>query len=76
VVPNRSGLYPDDSSITIPIHYQQSMVDVMRSEGREVNTIQLNASSCHPNLTKTKEVVDTANEAVGRTLFTRISVNI
>jgi pimeloyl-ACP methyl ester carboxylesterase len=49
---------------TVPVHYQQSMVDGMRSEGREVKTVQIDTGHS-PNLTKTEEVVDAINDAIG-----------
>jgi len=49
---------------TVPFHYQQSMVDALRSQGRAVKTIELDAGHS-PNLTKTKEVVDAINDVTG-----------
>ncbi len=53
--------------MTVPLEYQKSMVDVMKAEGREVHTFELETGHC-PNLTRTMEVVDVINEVVaGRT---------
>ncbi|TVY30662.1 hypothetical protein LHYA1_G001154 [Lachnellula hyalina] len=51
---------------TIPVHYQESMVDVIRGQGVEVQAIQIESGHC-PNLTKTNEVVDAINNAIGWT---------
>jgi len=51
---------------TVPVHYQQSMVDAIHGEGREVKTIQIDTGHS-PNLTKTKEVVDAINDIIGWT---------
>ena len=53
-----------NQDFTVPVHYQQSMVDSLRSQGREVKTFELDAGHA-PNLTKTNEVVNAINEATG-----------
>ena len=49
--------------MTVPLEYQKSMVNLMKAEGREVQTFELETGHC-PNLTKTTEVVDIVNEVV------------
>jgi len=49
--------------MTVPLEYQKSMVNLMKAEGQEVQTFELETGHC-PNLTKTMEVVDIVNEVV------------
>ncbi|KAK8084901.1 alpha/beta-hydrolase [Apiospora hydei] len=42
---------------TLPLVYQESMVETLRKEGRDVATVELSTGHC-PNLTKAKEVAD------------------
>ncbi len=49
--------------MTVPLEYQKSMVDLMKAEGREVQTFELETGHC-PNVTKTEEVVGIINEVV------------
>lgn len=49
--------------MTVPFEYQKSMVDLMKKEGQEVRTVELETGHC-PNPTKTEEVVDIVNEVV------------
>lgn len=45
---------------TVPFRYQQSIVEYLRAQGREVLTFEIQSGHC-PNLTKTAEVVDAIN---------------
>lgn len=49
--------------MTVPLECQKSMVDLMRAEGREVQTFELETGHC-PNVTKTEEVVEIISEVV------------
>lgn len=49
--------------MTVPLDYQKSMVERMRAEGQEVDTVEL-ATGHSPNATMTKEVVDVVNHVV------------
>jgi pimeloyl-ACP methyl ester carboxylesterase len=51
--------------MTTPFDYQKSMVEKMRDEGQEVDTVELETGHS-PNLTRTKEVVDAINQVAGR----------
>ena len=52
--------------MTMPLDYQKSIVEKMRAEGRDVDTVELETSHS-PNLTKANEVVDAINEVAART---------
>ena len=43
--------------VTVPLVYQQSMVEVMQEAGREVRTVEIETGHC-PNFSATSEVVD------------------
>lgn len=47
--------------MTVPLDYQESMVDRMKEEGQEVHTFNLDTGHC-PNVIKTEEIVDIVNE--------------
>ena len=49
--------------MTVPLDYQKSMVELMRSEGQKVHRVELATGHC-PNLTMTKEVVDVVMDVV------------
>jgi hypothetical protein len=51
--------------MTVPIDCQRSMVEKMREEGREVDTVEL-ATGHIPNLTTTKGLVDIITKAMIR----------
>jgi pimeloyl-ACP methyl ester carboxylesterase len=47
--------------MTVPLVYQQSMVEVMRKAGREVRIVEIETGHC-PNFTTTSEVVAAVNK--------------
>ena len=49
--------------MTVPLDYQKSMVEEMRAQGKEVETVELETGHC-PNVTMTKEVTDVVNGVV------------
>ena len=49
------------NDMTIPLDYQKNMVENVRKDGIEVETVEINTGHC-PNLTATKEVVDVVND--------------
>jgi pimeloyl-ACP methyl ester carboxylesterase len=51
--------------ITVPLRYQEDMVEKVRREGREVETFEIDTGHC-PNLTATEEVVEIVGKAIGR----------
>ncbi|KAI9687993.1 MAG: hypothetical protein M1820_010355 [Bogoriella megaspora] len=55
--------------MTLPYEYQKSMVENVRKDGIDVDTVELNTGHC-PNLTKTKEVVDVVNDVIEKIIGT------
>lgn len=51
--------------MSVPLRYQQTIVDYLRAQGRDIKTFEIQSGHC-PNLTKTAEVVDAINEVVKR----------
>lgn len=47
--------------MTLPLDYQKAMVEKMRSEGRDIDTIEIEAGHS-PTVTKSKEIVDAINQ--------------
>jgi pimeloyl-ACP methyl ester carboxylesterase len=53
------------SDMTVPLRYQEDMVEKVRAEVRSVETYEVDSGHC-PNHTKTKEIVEIVGKAVGR----------
>jgi len=51
------------NDMTVPFDYQKSMVESMKGEGREVDTVEVETGHC-PNLTKTEDVVGVVDHVV------------